>query len=59
MLEKAQAAMRYNSLIAGERKTRAKMWKEWWIPASARANVDAEQGNEGESPQQTRTGYHG
>ena len=58
MLEKAQAVMRYNSLIAGERKTRANMWKEWWVPASARANVDTELGDEGQTAPQVWTGYH-
>lgn len=41
MLEKAQAASRYNSLIAEERKTRANMWKDWWTPASARVKAEA------------------
>ena len=46
MLEKAQAVMRYNSIIAEERKSRANIWKEWWVPASARANVEHHGGNE-------------
>jgi len=44
MFEKAQAAMRYNTLIAGERKGRANMWKEWWVPASARTTRESPEG---------------
>jgi hypothetical protein len=43
MLEKAQAASRYNSLISDERKSRQNMWKDWWIPASARVKSEAPQ----------------
>jgi len=46
MLEKVQAAMRYNSIIAGERKNRTNMWKEYWIPASAKKPEDMHLDNE-------------
>lgn len=59
MVEKTQAVMRYNSLIGGERKTRANMWKEWWIPSSARANPEIPQQNEAPIIQQGWQGvYH-
>jgi hypothetical protein len=44
MMEKAQAAMRYNTLISTERKNRANMWKEWWVPASAHTNRENPEG---------------
>jgi Chromatin remodelling complex Rsc7/Swp82 subunit len=61
MLEKGQAVMRYNTLIAGERKSRTKMWKEWWTPSSAREPTQAEpqQTNEGSGEQGWNGGYHG
>lgn len=46
MLEKAQAAMRYNSLVTGERRNRMNMWKEYWIPASARKTEEMHLDNE-------------
>ena len=58
MLEKAQAASRYNSLVATERKTRENMWKEWWAPASARVKTEVPPPEA--QPQQTWGGvYHG
>jgi Chromatin remodelling complex Rsc7/Swp82 subunit len=57
MLEKAQAVMRYNTIIAGERQTREKMWKEWWIPASARAKQEIPEGMEGQLQQGWSSGY--
>ena len=59
MLEKAQAVMRYNSLIAGERKTRANMWKDWWVPHSARVKPEIQLPNEAPIVQQGWPGgYH-
>lgn len=60
MLEKAQAAMRYNTLVAGERKSRAKMWKEWWTPSSTQESTKEEpqQTNEGSEEQGWTGGYH-
>jgi hypothetical protein len=46
MMEKAQAAMRYNSHISLERKTRANMWKEWWSPVSESINRENPEGME-------------
>jgi len=57
MLEKAQAVMRYNSLIAGERKGREKMWREWWTPASARQTAEEVQ-NQEPVQQAWGSGYH-
>jgi hypothetical protein len=60
MLEKAQAVMRYNTLIAEERKTRTNMWDDWWTPASARVKPEDEQMDEGMVHQQQgwSGGYH-
>jgi len=60
MLEKAQAVMRYNTLIAGERKTRTNMWNDWWTPASARVKPEDQQMDEGMVHQQQgwSGGYH-
>lgn len=58
MLEKVQAASRYNSLIAGERKTRQNMWQEWWIPASARIKTEI-QPPETQAQQAWAGGYQG
>jgi hypothetical protein len=60
MLEKAQAVMRYNTLIAGERKTRTNMWDDWWTPASARVKPEDQQMDEGMVHQQQgwSGGYH-
>ena len=61
MLEKAQAVMRFNSLIAEERKARANMWNDWWVPASARVDVEQHhEGNEQQVHQQQvwTGGYH-
>jgi len=56
MFEKAQAAMRYNTLIAGERKARENMWKEWWVPTSARTTRENPEGIDSSS---WTGGYHG
>jgi len=58
MVEKATAVMRYNTLIAGERKQRAKMWQEWWTPASARVKPEAPT-TESTMQQGWTGGYHG
>jgi hypothetical protein len=58
MVEKAQAVMRYNSIIAAERKTRSNMWKEWWTPTSARLQAEPQQ-NEAQLQPGWHGGYHG
>jgi hypothetical protein len=58
MVEKAQAVMRYNSLISAERKTRSNMWKDWWTPQSARLEPDPQQ-NEPQLQPGWQGGYHG
>ena len=58
MVEKATAVMRYNSLIAEERKQRAKMWQDWWIPASARVKTEVPV-TEAQVQQGWAGGYHG
>jgi len=57
MVEKATAVMRYNTIIAGERKQRASMWKEWWIPASARVKPE-DPAIEASTQQGWASGYH-
>jgi hypothetical protein len=57
MVEKATAVMRYNTIIAGERKQRASMWKDWWIPASARVKPE-DPAIEASTQQGWASGYH-
>jgi hypothetical protein len=58
MVEKATAVMRYNTLIAGERKQRTNMWNDWWTPASARIKSEVP-ATEGSMQQGWAGGYHG
>jgi hypothetical protein len=59
IVEKATAVMRYNTLIAGERNQRAKMWKDWWTPASARVKDEPPPQPEGTLAPGWTGGYHG